>query len=61
VEKGEKHYPSPNKFLKNISIHLRSYSSGLFNLETSLPQNSNLNSNWRLNGERRKENKMKNE
>jgi hypothetical protein len=43
VEKGEKHYPSPNKFLKNIS------------------QNSNLNSNWRLNGERRKENKMKNE
>jgi hypothetical protein len=44
---GGKALATPNKFLKNKSIHLMSYSSGIFNMNTSLPQNSNLNSNWR--------------
>jgi hypothetical protein len=44
--------PPLNKLLKNKSIHIKSYSSGIFNLKTSLPRNSNLNSNWSLNWER---------
>jgi hypothetical protein len=42
------------KFLKNKLIYPMSYSSGIFNLETSLSQKSNLNSNWSLNWEREK-------
>jgi hypothetical protein len=47
--RGEKNYPSPNKFLKNKLIYPMSYSSEIFNLETSLLWNSNSNSNWSLN------------
>jgi hypothetical protein len=42
------------KFLKNKLIYLMSYLSGIFNLETSLSQKSNLNSSWSLNWEREK-------
>jgi hypothetical protein len=42
------------KFLGNKLIYPMSYSSGIFNLETSLLWNSNSNSNWSLNWKREK-------
>jgi hypothetical protein len=36
-----------------------SYSSGIFNLKTSLPRNSNSNSDWNLKWKRREENVKK--
>ena len=38
-----------------------SYSSGIFNLETSLSQKSNLNSNWSLNWKRKEKKKKQKE
>jgi hypothetical protein len=51
---GERIIHHQIKFLKNKLIYPMSYSSGIFNLETSLLWNSNSNSNWSLNWKKEK-------